>query len=175
MSLNPHLPPDLLAAHAQLYAPLGLALGPVQPEPESAEYGACRLVLGGVRLCFRVAKTTPTKAGQFVTLWKRLGRGPIQPLDAADALDCCVVSTRSGAHFGQFVFSTAALLAHGVLARDGQGGKRALRVYPPWDRTTSRQAAATQAWQAAYFLDLSAGQPPDLARARALLGLPLPA
>lgn len=43
-------------------------------EVASSEYGACRLGLDDYTIVFRVAKTTPTKIGQFVTIWKR----PIQ-------------------------------------------------------------------------------------------------
>jgi hypothetical protein len=35
--------------------------------------------------------------------------------------------------------------------RDGQ---RAMRVYPPWDKLTSKQAQKTQAWQGEYFLEI---------------------
>jgi hypothetical protein len=52
---------------------------------------------------YRVAKITPTKVGQFVTLWKRVGRGPIQPFELNDPVDMFVVSTRSGPHPGYFV------------------------------------------------------------------------
>ena len=165
--------PDLLAAEALAYAPIGLTCTDVLPEAESADYAAHTLMLGNLRACFRVAKITHTKVGQFVTLWKRVGRGPIQPFDLSDPVDVLVVSTRNGPHFGQFVFPKAALAARGVVAKNGVGGKRALRVYPPWDTTTSRQAQATQAWQSAYFLDLSGGQANghgvDLARAKTLL------
>lgn len=34
-------------------------------------------------------------------------------------------------HRKQFVFDQQALIKHGVMARDGRGGKRAFRVYPP--------------------------------------------
>ena len=165
--------PDLLAAEALAYAPIGLACSDVLPEAESADYAAHTLLLGSLRVCFRVAKITPTKVGQFVTLWKRVGRGPIQPFDLSDPIDVFVVSARSGPHFGQFVFPKAVLAARGVVAKNGVGGKRALRVYPLWDITTSRQAQATQAWQLAYFLDLSDGPANghrvDLGRAKALL------
>ena len=50
-------------------------------------------------------------------------------------------------------------------------GKRALRVYPPWDASTSRQAQRTQAWQLQYFVDMSQGQAVDLERVKALLAL----
>lgn len=32
------------------------------------------------------------------------------------------------------------LRQHGVVSVEAQGGKRALRMYPPWDCTTNRQA-----------------------------------
>lgn len=172
--MRPHMTPsnaapaDLLAAQAVAYAPCGLAMSSLQLEAESADYGACVFELNGLRVCFRVAKTTPTKTGQFVTLWKRVNNGPIQPFDRADPLDTFVVSSRSGAHFGQFVFPKAVLAERGVLAINGQGGKRAMRVYPPWALTTSRQAQATQAWQTAYFVDLSPAQAADLQRVNAL-------
>lgn len=65
----------------------------VQHEEESSEYGACRLGLNGHCVVFRVAKTTPTKTGQFVTLWKRstLG-GKIAPLDSGDGIDFVIIS-----------------------------------------------------------------------------------
>jgi hypothetical protein len=167
----PH--PDLQAALTLAYAPCGYSVDQLQPELESADYAACTLQLNGLRVYYRVAKTTPTKVGQFVTLWKRMGRGPIQPFDVGDPVDVFVVSTRSGPQLGQFVFPKAVLAAQGVVAgadRAG-GGKRALRVYPPWDTTTSRQAQHTQAWQLRYFVDMSEGRVVDLARVRALLAL----
>jgi hypothetical protein len=160
--------PDLVAIQARVYQPLGLACSAPEAEAESADYGAFTFALDGARICFRVAKTTPTKVGQFVTLWKRLGKGTIQPFDQADALDYCVVSTRTPNHFGQFVFPTSVLCDRGILSVNGVGGKRAMRVYPPWDSTTSRQAAATQRWQVAYFLDLSPEQPLNSHRVRQL-------
>lgn len=162
--------PDLIAAQDLVYAPSGWVWSGLQPEVESADYAACTLVLNGLRIRFRVAKTTPTKTGQFVTLWKRICKGPIQPFELSDPVDCFVVSTRSGQNFGQFVFPKAVLAHKDVVAHNGRGGMRAMRVYPPWDSTTSRQAQATQAWQRDYFLDLSAGRAPDLARAKLLFG-----
>ena len=168
---TPH--PDLLTAQALAYAPCDFGVAQLQPEPESADYAACTFLLGGLRVQYRVAKTTPTKVGQFVTLWKRVGRGPIQPFDLSDPVDVFVVSTRSGPHLGQFVFPKAVLAAQGVVATGSHAGKadgkRALRVYPPWDATTSRQAQRTQAWQLEYFVDMSEGQTVDLARLKALL------
>ncbi len=162
--------PDLLLAHTQLYQPLGWACSPAQPEAESADYGAYALTVAGLRVRFRAAKITPTKVGQFVTLWQRVGKGPIQPFDMADPVDCCVVSVRSGEQVGQFVFPMAVLRQQGVVSVNGQGGKRALRVYPPWDTTTSRQAEKTQQWQQDCFVDLS-GAAVDLARAQRLYGV----
>lgn len=162
-------PAGLMVALETAYAACGFAISSLQPEAESADYGACVFELNGLRVCFRVAKTTPTKTGQFVTLWKRLSGGPIQPFERSDPVDLFVVSTRSGPHFGQFVFPKAVLADRGVLAIGGQGGKRAIRVYPPWDTTTSRQAQATQAWQTAYFVDLSQENAVDLERMKSLL------
>jgi hypothetical protein len=168
VSLPKAAPADLLAAHSLAYLPCGFGIGAVQLDAESADYGACTLVLNGLRVCFRVAKTTPTKTGQFVTLWKRAHQGPIQPFDRSDPVDAFVVSTRSDSQFGQFVFPRAVLAAKGVLATHGHGGKRAIRVYPPWAAAASRQAQATQIWQAAWFVDLSAEPAVDLGRVKSL-------
>jgi hypothetical protein len=145
----------------------GLAWSALRHEAESADYAAASFELDGLRLRFRLARITPTKLGQFVTLWKRASGGPIQPFDESDAVDLFVIGTRDGERFGQFVFPMAVLAARDVVARAGQGGKRAMRVYPPWVRTTSKQAQATQRWQLAYFLAHDA----DAATARRLYGL----
>jgi len=126
------LHPDLLATQKLVYEPNELICTNIIKEAESEEYGAFDFDLNNHHIKFRVAKITPTKIGQFVTLWKRIGNGPIQPYDMADPIDLFVISVLNADHFGQFVFPKAVLLAKDILSKDGKGGKRALRVYPPW-------------------------------------------
>ncbi|MFB7368850.1 MepB family protein [Streptomyces sp. NPDC056222] len=162
------IPGDLLVAKELVYDPSGFTCSRPAPEAESAEYGACAFTLDGFSVRFRVAKTTPTKAGQFVTVWKRSASGPIQPFDAEDPVDLFVISTREGPRFGQFVFPREVLCERDIVSRNGSGGKRAFRVYPPWVTTTSRQARTTQAWQLNHFLHVPEHEPVDIARACAL-------
>lgn len=162
------LPLDLLAAKMRVYDPCGFACSRPVPEPESAAYGAHEFTVAGRRIRFRVARTTPKKAGQFVTLWKRSERGPIAPFDVDDPIDLVVVAVRDGEHVGQFVFPRAVLAERGVFSRGGAGGKRAIRVYPPWAVTTSRQAGGTQAWQGEHFLSIPSTGAVDTDRVRAL-------
>ncbi|MEG0881462.1 MAG: MepB family protein [Janthinobacterium sp.] len=136
------------------WAFLGLPQAPV-PEAESADYGACRAALHGKRLVLRVAKTTPTKIGQFVTVWKRPHPdADIAPLDEADPVDAVIIAVADGdgARHGFFIFPRSALIERGVMSRAGAGGKRALRVYPPWCAPQSGQALRTQRWQAQWFV-----------------------
>ncbi|AXE22620.1 MepB domain containing protein [Streptomyces globosus] len=161
---------ELTAAKTAVYDPGGFACTPPVPEPESAEYAACAFTLDGRAVRFRAARTTPRKAGLFVTVWQRSGEGPIRPFDTADGVDLFVVAVRDAGGRGQFVFPTGVLCDRGVVSRGGSGGKRGLRVYPPWAQTTSRQACATQAWQTQHFLALGPDGRCDAARARALYG-----
>ena len=146
--------PDLLEVQKNLYVPNGLISSLCAAEKESQEYGACSFEINGCRIQFRVAKITPTKIGQFVTLWKRIGAGPILPYDLKDPVDLFIVSVRTSEHFGQFVFPKYVLHEKGVISKEGKGGKRAIRVYPPWDITDSNQAKNTQKWQLLYFFGM---------------------
>ncbi|MFJ9953269.1 MepB family protein [Kitasatospora sp. NPDC091207] len=159
---------ELLAAKALVYDPCGFTCSQPVPEAESAAYAAHAFTLDGLAIRFRAAKTTPTKVGQFVTVWKRSPGGPIQPFDTTDPIDLFVISTRDHHHFGQFVLPMDTLRRHGVVSTNGAGGKRAFRVYPPWVTTTNRQAGSAQAWQLDYFLHLDQDGPVDSARAHEL-------
>lgn len=146
--------PDLLAAQENIYTPINLVCSKLTPETESQEYGACTFEINGKIIKFRVAKITPTKIGQFVTFWKRIGDGPITPYDINDSFDLLVVSVRDIKNFGQFVFPKNVLWQKGLISKDGIGGKRAMRVYPPWDLADNQQAKKTQAWQLLYFVEI---------------------
>lgn len=171
----PPLHPALELARHLVYAPHGLVITNVVSEQESADYAGHSLRVDGLACRFRVAKTTPTKNGQFVTLWRRSKEGPIRPFGDGDDLDLVIVSVGSDEHSGQFVFPRRALVAHGILSRPGREGKRAFRVYPPWVATESAQAARTQRWQAEHFLELAPGRLSDGARVRELYGRTTPA
>jgi hypothetical protein len=161
-------PLDLSAAKNLAYEPNGLMIDHFAPEPESQEYAASEFTINHLRVKFRVAKITPTKVGQFVTLWKRVN-GPIQPFDMSDPFDLFIISVRSLEHFGQFVFPKLLLHEKGVLSKDGKGGKRAIRVYPPWDKADNKQAIQTQKWQSPYFFEIVPQT--DVARIQKLLFL----
>jgi hypothetical protein len=141
-------------------------------ESESTEYSACRFLLNNLTVLFRTAKITPTKTGQFVTLWKRINQGPIQPFDINDTIDFFIVSARKDNQFGLFIFPKSVLIIKEIVT-DKKEGKRAIRVYPPWDITTSKQAQKTQKWQLNYFLEIPQNQIIDLNRAKLLLDLAL--
>lgn len=142
---------DLIATRQLMFQLLGIHFHHMEPEPESQDYGACTFKSEGVRVKFRSAKITPKKVGQFVTFWKRGNDGSVQPYDTEDDFQSLVVSVRCQGRFGHFVFPKDILFQYGILSRSGKGGKRAVRIYPPWDQPTSRQAQKTQAWQLAYF------------------------
>jgi len=160
---------DLVSIVESAYRPNGFACWDIVGEAESTDYGAFRTTLNQRSVLFRTAKITPTKTGQFVVVWKRQGSGPIMPFDCADGFQLFIVTTRSGGRLGQFIFPAAVMARHGILSRDGFGGKRGMRVYPPWDIATNKQASKTQSWQLEHFLDLSDVDAIDTARLAMLL------
>lgn len=165
-----NLPKELVTAICNGYEPAGMKITrEPKREAESSEYEACRLGLNDHNIVFRVAKTTPTKIGQFVTVWKRLYAGaPIIPLDKEDKIDFLVVSVFDATHQGQFVFNQKILLEKGVFSSCGQGGKLSFRIYPPWTKPIANAAVKTQKWQAPYFFSLT---PIDLSQIRKLFNL----
>jgi hypothetical protein len=159
---------DLLSAKALVYDPSGFVCSLPVPEAESAEYAACAFTLDDRSVRFRAAKTTPAKAGQFVTVWQRSEEGSIRPFDADDGVDLFVISSCDDDGFGQFVFPREVLCERNIVSCNGSGGKRGFRVYPPWVTTTNRQARSTQAWQVNYFFNLGQDGLADLTLAHAL-------
>jgi hypothetical protein len=71
-----------------------------------------------------------------------------------DQFNFLVVCVRTLNHLGQFVFPKEVLSDKGFVSKDGCDGKRAMRVYCPWDIPTSKQAQQTQAWQVQYFFEI---------------------
>ena len=136
---------------------------------ESLEYDACSFKLNGQKTEHRSSKITPTKTGQFVTLWKRNKEGETQPYDICDDIDLVLITSKSEDKLGQFIFPKSVLLEKGVISRNGKNGKRGMRVYPPWDKTTSKQAKSTQAWQNRYFLNINGDNSFDRELAKSLL------
>ncbi|MFC9707298.1 MepB family protein [Paenibacillus sp. NPDC056933] len=159
---------DLLASKELIYDKCRFVCSQPHEEVQNAEYGAYVFTINSTFIRFRVAKTTPTKIGQFVTLWQRSEDGSTQPYDGSNPADVYVISTRTGSHFGQFVFPKHVLLQRNILSDQGKGGKRAIRVYPPWDNPTSKQAQKTQQWQLEYFMEVPFTEPLNCDQARVL-------
>lgn len=163
--------PDLLLTEDLIYKPSGLVFENLKIEDESVDYGAAEFTINNQSIKFRVGKITPTKVGQFVTFWKRLGKGPILPYDFNDSFDFLVVSARAENHFGQFIFPKAVLCKKGIISSSEKEGKRAMRIYPPWDKADNSQAKKTQTWQLQYFIKFSEHNF-DYARIRYLFDIP---
>ena len=161
----------ITSAKQFLYDPCGLTFSVFNEEAESHEYGACTFNLNALVIKFRSAKITPSKTGQFVTLWKRSEAGITEPHDASDLIDLFVIQVTKGQLSGQFVFPKPVLVEKGILSSSVGEGKRGFRVYPPWDIATNCQAEITQKWQLDYFLKIPPDGSFDRERANVLFGL----
>lgn len=164
------VPPELNTIKEVLYDACGFQLSNLELNAESSEYEACSFVLNGKNIHARFSKITPTKTGQFVTIWKRNKDGITEPYAVSDNFDFLVITARSGNKYGQFIFPKAVLASKGIVSQNGKGGKRGIRVYPPWDAAESKQAATTQSWQTKYFLRMDMELAEAIESAKKLLG-----
>ncbi|WP_228728502.1 MepB family protein [Chryseobacterium endalhagicum] len=154
-----------------IFQPLGLKLLNIEEDTESKDYSGSSFTLGHLNIKFRTSKITPTKTGQFVTIWKRDEKGETAPFDSGDSFDFYLISASKDHNKGIFIFPKEILIKKGILSDGNKTGKRGIRVYPSWDIAGNKQATATQKWQTEYFLDLSDSPESSLEKAKVLLGL----
>jgi len=123
-------------------------------ESESKTYEACSFVWRDEKYVFRVGKTTPKKAGQFVTIWKRDElTSETMPWEATDEIDYAIIYVYTTTRRGVFLFPKKVLIQKGLMKTIGTKGKRGTRIYAPWEIVSSPLAKRTQDWQAAYFIE----------------------
>src|SRR4051812_25475417 len=88
------IPTDLQATQNLVYDLVGFNYSQSLIDLENAKYGGCTFTVNDLHIRFRVAKITPKKIGQFVTLWQRVGKSPA-PFDVSDSVDFFVISVRN--------------------------------------------------------------------------------
>ncbi len=120
---------------------------------ESVEYAACSFELNGKKIEHRSSKITPTKTGQFVTLWKRNKKGLTEPFSYSDKIDFVIITSKFKNKIGQFIFPKSILIGKGIFSTKEKLGKLGFRVYPTWNKTESKQAIKTKLWQNEFFVE----------------------
>ena len=83
--------PEIQLLDNLLFKPQGMNLSNIELDAESKDYLAQTFQLDNQNIIFRKAKITPTKTGQFVTVWKRNGKGITAPFSVSDELDFIIV------------------------------------------------------------------------------------
>lgn len=162
---------DIKIIKELVYDKCGLKIKNFKPDTESQGYAACSFELNGKKIQYRLAKITPKKNGQFVTIWKRNAEGITVPFDFTDELDFILITSRKEKQSGQFIFPKNILAEKKIISKNGKEGKRGMRVYPPWDVVANKQAAETQRWQLKYFLSIKNDGSTDLNLAKKFLSL----
>ena len=142
---------DLKTAKELVYDPGGYDLKNLTIHTEGSSYSSCSYEIKGKIIEYRSSKITPSKTGQFVTIWRRNKEGITRPFDSSDEMDFIIISSATDENFGLFVFPKPVLLIKGIISQNSEGGKRGMRVYPPWDIVSNKQAEKTQSWQKKYF------------------------
>lgn len=153
---------DLKVIKELVYDKCAFDFADLKINDESTEYTACSYKINGRIVQHRSSNITPTKTGQFVSIWKRNKDGITQAFDFSDEIDFIIIAARKGDCFGQFIFPKAVLATKGIITYEGMEGKRGIRVYPPWDTVSSKQARKTQSWQIQYFLEIKEDSSIDL-------------
>jgi hypothetical protein len=94
LTLQNSMHSDLEIVKELIYDKCGFDLTNLKQYSESIEYGACSFVLNGKTIEYRLSKITPTKIGQFVTIWKRNKDGIIEPFDILDDIDFIIITSK---------------------------------------------------------------------------------
>ena len=139
-----------------IYEPNDLTVKSVQEEKQNSKYGAGTFELSSRTVRLRIANITLTKIGQFVAIWEKDVSNKNQPYLYEEAPDLLVITTfKNDNEYGQFIFPKEVLFKQNILRSSSTKGKMPIRVYPSWDRPTSKQTTKTQKWQLPYFVDMS--------------------
>ncbi|MDN4863673.1 MepB family protein [Priestia megaterium] len=144
----------LTYVNENFYKPNQFVIKAIREEAQNSDYGAGIFQLNSKSIRFRVAKTTPNKVGQFVSFREKDAAHKNQAFSYGKATDLLVINTFTSTNrFGQFIFPKEVLLKQKILKTATTKGKMAIRVYPIWDKPTSKQAMETQKWQLEYFIE----------------------
>ena len=162
---------ELELINKYIFQACGIELKNVENELESQEYFAHNFELNNQKVKFRMAKITPTKTGQFVTIWKRNENGITEPHNLSDKFEFYIIATREETKFGVFIFDKTVLSENKILTNKKDEGKRGIRVYPTWSLTTNKQAQKTKNWQTKYFVEISNEEKIDINKVKKLLNL----
>lgn len=139
----------------KIFKPSDLKIGTIEKDHDNVDYCGVSIWFENFKMKFRMAKITPKKTGQFVTLWKKNFAHKNEPYHLDDDFDYFIIATKEHQRFGFFFFPKQVLVKHSILSSDNKVGKMGFRVYPVWDNPTNKQAARTQQWQGKYFVDFA--------------------
>jgi len=156
------LPAELKKAKALIYDNCGFEFTSLLFNTESLAYQACSFELNKKKIQYRLSKITPKKTGQFVAIWKRNKDGITQPFDISDDVDFMIIAAKRENDFGQFIFPKSILAEKGIISGNNKEGKRGIRIYPPWDHVTNKEAEKTQIWQTKYFIKIDDASRTDI-------------
>lgn len=152
MNLLPSMPEDLKPIE-ELLVSLNFSVKNIVIEKECQEYKGYQIDGNNSKIIYRKSKITPTKKGQFVTVWKRTPAGPIAPFDQNDCIDFVIILSKNSKQSGFFVFPEKILLEQAIFSTPKKEGKRGFRIYLPFEDLDSKQAIKTQQWQAPFFVE----------------------
>jgi hypothetical protein len=79
----------------------------------------------------------------------------IRPYNIGDDFDLVIIYCVRNKKRGLFIFNKEVLNEYDIISGNKKLGKRALRIYPPWDKTISSQSIKSQKWQLEYFTILN--------------------
>ena len=82
-----------------------------------------------------------------MTFYKRIQSGVIAPFDDEDDFQFLIVNVEFENQRGYFIFPKLLLAQKNILTTSIKDGKRAFRIYSPWDEPKNKQALTSQQWQ----------------------------
>lgn len=148
----------------------------IDPIPENSKYCAMSFSIRDDDIIYRKGKVTPDRPGAFLTLWQRPDKTSTcnKPIALkSNQLDFLMIEVseiqKETPRSGIFLFPKKILINKKILSANGNRGKTAFRVFPPWSsdrghigmKVFSDSGKKTQKWQLPFFVEITPGQNND--------------